>query len=245
MKTTQPSAPCPREDGRAADALRPLDFELNVQRHAAGSVLIRAGHTHVLCAVSVEARVPPHRLASGGGWLTAEYALLPGATDRRVRRERSGPSGRTAEIQRLIGRSLRAVVDIDRLGARTFHVDCDVLQADGGTRCASITGAWVALQLAMRRFGVEAASRGQVAAVSLGILGGEVRCDLDYAEDSQADVDFNYVAAEGGLVELQGCAEGGLFSRAQLNAMLDQGERACAALFEAQRRALALGIERG
>lgn len=232
-------APTTRALDRAAEDLRPLSFERGLQRHAAGSVLVRWGHTHVLCAVNFEDRVPPHRMGSGGGWLTAEYSMLPGSTHGRVRRDRSATSGRTAEIQRLIGRSLRAAVDLDKLGARTVHVDCDVIQADGGTRCASITGAWVALALALAAEGrTLRALPPPVAGVSIGILGDRVLCDLDYAEDSHADVDLNFIATPGGIVEVQGSAEGAVFARRQLDAMLTLGEAACARIFELQRQAV-------
>jgi ribonuclease PH len=232
-------APTTRLDDRASDALRPLSFERGLQRHAAGSVLVRWGHTHVLCAVNFEDRVPPHRMGSGGGWLTAEYSMLPGSTHGRVRRDRSATSGRTAEIQRLIGRSLRAAVDLDKLGARTVHIDCDVIQADGGTRCASITGAWVALALALAAEGrTMRALPPPVAGVSIGILGSRVLCDLDYSEDSHADVDLNFVATPAGIVEVQGSAEGAVFARAQLDAMLNVGEAACAQIFALQRQAV-------
>ncbi len=225
----------PRSDGRAADALRPLSFELGVQRNVPGSVLVRWGETHVLCAATFEDRVPPHRLQSGGGWLSAEYAMLPGATKERQKRERPNVSGRTAEIQRLIGRSLRAVVNLDQLGQRTLWIDCDVVQADGGTRCASITGAWVATALAIRTAGLKLRSPlVPVAAVSVGIVKGETLLDLCYIEDSGADVDLNYVATPNGIVEVQGTAEGSPFPRARLDGLLDVAGRACETLFALQ-----------
>ena len=205
---------------------------------------MRQGNTHVLCTVMVEEKVPAHRMASGGGWLTAEYAMMPGATAERQRRERPSVSGRTAEIQRLIGRSLRAVIDLDKTGPRTFWIDCDVLQADGGTRCASITGSYVAMALALRKVFPNrpiTALPPPVAAISVGIVQGELRVDLDYAEDSTAEVDLNYVLCPSGIVEVQGTAEGRPFPRERLNAMLDAAEAACQSLFAAQR--VALGLE--
>jgi ribonuclease PH len=230
-----------RPESRENHALRPLTFELGLQRHAAGSVLVRQGNTHVLCAVTVEDKVPQHRLSSGGGWLTAEYSMLPGSTQERQRRERPSPSGRTSEIQRLIGRSLRAAVDLDKTGPRTFWIDCDVLQADGGTRCASITGSYVAMALAMRSvFPNRPTLAMPVAAISVGIVQGEVRVDLDHSEDSTAEVDLNYVACTNGIIEVQGTAEGRPFPRARLDEMLDAAQTACARVFEAQRAALGL-----
>ncbi len=197
-----------RKDGRLADALRPVSIDIDIQRAASGSALIRWGHTHVLCAASFDDSVPQHRQGKGG-WLTAEYTMLPGATRPRFKRERAKVGGRTTEIQRLIGRSLRAAVDLDRLGPRTLYIDCDVLQADGGTRCASITGAWVAAALAIARDGEPRTCPlpRPLAAVSLGVVGGEVLLDLDYSEDSRADVDLNFVARDDGIVEVQGTAE--------------------------------------
>jgi ribonuclease PH len=232
-----------RADGRTPAALRPITIELGVQHQAAGSVLIRWGNTHVLCAASVENRVPPHRLASGGGWLTAEYAMLPGSGDQRIRRERGKVKGRTAEIQRLIGRSLRAAVDLNALGPRTLSLDCDVINADGGTRCASITGAYIATCIAMHGIAQKDhtpfVAPLQVAAVSVGLLDGQVLTDLMYTEDYAADVDLNFVGSTKGIVEVQGTAEGAVFGRAQLTAMLDAAEAACAELFTLQRQALA------
>jgi ribonuclease PH len=223
--------------------LRPITIELGVQHQAAGSALIRWGNTHVLCAASVANQVPPHRLGSGGGWLTAEYAMLPGSGDQRIRRERGKVGGRTAEIQRLIGRSLRATVDLDALGPRTLNLDCDVINADGGTRCASITGAYIAACVAMhgiaQKDGKPFVAPRQVAAVSVGLLGDQVLTDLMYTEDYAADVDLNFVGTTDGIVEVQGTAEGAVFGRAQLNAMLDAAEAACAELFALQREALA------
>lgn len=225
-----------RSDGRELEALRPIEIELGPQRGPAGSALIRWGHTHVLCAATFEDRVPAHR-QNGGGWLTAEYSMLPGSSHDRIRRERAHVSGRTAEIQRLIGRSLRAVVDLDNLGPRTLWLDCDVLQADGGTRCASITGAWVAAAVALLRTGTRLSKLPPpVAAVSLGVLGAHVLVDLAYDEDSKADVDLNFVACPKGIVEIQGTAEGRTFDQAQLTRMTELGHAACQGLFAIQQR---------
>ncbi|MCB9528983.1 MAG: ribonuclease PH [Myxococcales bacterium] len=243
-----PSPTAGRPDGRALDALRPITLTLGAQSGPAGSALIRWGGTHVLCAASVEDRVPHHRLGSGGGWLTAEYDMLPGAGNTRVRRSRDKLGGRTAEIQRLIGRSLRAAVDLDRLGAHTLWIDCDVLDADGGTRCASITGAYVAVCLAIQKIAradhKKPAYPRPVAAVSVGLHQGRALLDLCYAEDSAAEVDLNFVATEDGIVEIQGTAEGRPFTRAELDAMLTLADKGCAELFALQRQTLAaLGIE--
>ncbi|HJV38658.1 MAG TPA: ribonuclease PH [Geothrix sp.] len=238
---------------RCGDELRSLDFETGVQLHAAGSCLIRMGRTHVLCAASLEEKVPGWMKGRGTGWLTAEYGMLPAATNTRSDREaaRGKQQGRTVEIQRLIGRSLRQAVDLSALGERTLTVDCDVLNADGGTRCASITGAWVAAALALRSRGLGAALVRQVAAVSAGIVeAGDGRrglvLDLEYEEDHLAAVDCNLVAARaapgGGelmLVELQGTGEGRPFSRVEADGLVDLGLAGCAALMEAQRAALA------
>lgn len=231
-----------RSDGRRPDQLRPLEILTGFQKHAEGSALIKLGDTWVLCAASVEKSVPPFLIGKGTGWLTAEYAMLPRSTHTRSKRD---PGGRGKEIQRLIGRSLRAAVDLDRLGERTITVDCDVLSADGGTRVASITGAWVALALAIDKLVARgdladaSALRPPVAAVSAGIVDGEVVLDLPYLEDSRAEVDLNVVMTEGGeLVEVQGTAEHGAFSRAQLDAMLDVAGRGIAALTAAQRKAV-------
>jgi ribonuclease PH len=216
-----------RTNNRAADQLRPLSLEYNFQPQAAGSVLIRLGNTHVLCAVSVEEEVPPFLKGRGQGWITAEYGMLPGATNSRNRRETKGQSGRTMEIQRLIGRSLRMLVDLKSFGERTLRVDCDVLNADGGTRTASITGAALALRLALRGLvakGVlaELPPLTPVAAVSVGIVAGQAVLDLDYGEDSAAEVDANFVmTGDGRLIEVQGSAEGAPFGRQDFLAMLD------------------------
>lgn len=227
----------PRSDGRRADELRPVHLEPDAQRHPAGSALVRFGATHVLCAASCEDGAP--RFRDGRGWVTGEYAMLPGSTDTRSRRERNGPGGRSKEIERLIGRSLRAVVDLDALPDLTLTVDCDVLEADGGTRTAAITGGWVALARALRSLGLEPALTGQVAAVSVGVIDGEPRLDLPYEEDVRAEVDMNVVAtADGRLVEVQGTAEGAPFDRAALDRLLDLALAGCEQLFVLQRAAV-------
>ena len=238
-----------RPSGRAVDALRDVTIVPGFARHAEGSVLIRAGGTEVLCAASVEARVPGFLRNSGQGWVTAEYGMLPRATHTRGDREaaRGKQSGRTQEIQRLIGRSLRAVIDRAVLGEMTITLDCDVLNADGGTRCAAITGAWVALSLACRhlvRMNVLKASpvTGQVAAVSCGLSGGAAVLDLDYAEDSSADADANFVLTDGGgIVEIQGTAEKAPFSEAQFHDLLALAKLGTGRLFALQRAALEQG----
>ena len=237
---------------RQTKELRPLDLEKGVQLHASGSCLVKLGRTHVLCAASLEDRVPGWMKGRGSGWLTAEYGMLPAATHTRSDREaaKGKQQGRTVEIQRLIGRSLRQAVDLSALGERTLALDCDVLNADGGTRCAAITGAWVAVALALRTQGLEAALVRQVSAVSVGLVEtGEGRrgmvLDLDYEEDHLAAVDCNLVAARpmsiGDLefVEFQGTGEGRPFSRAEAAGLVDLGLLGCAALMEAQRAALA------
>ncbi len=236
-----------RPSGRALDALRPLSFETHVSRHAEGSCLIRMGETQVLCTASLEESVPPFLRKTGLGWVTAEYGMLPRATTTRNRREAAAgkQTGRTVEIQRLIGRALRAGVDRAALGERQITVDCDVLQADGGTRCAAITGGWVALRLAvdrlMERGDIKADPlTSQVAAVSCGIYGGVPVLDLDYAEDSVVGTDANFVmtgALE--LIEVQGSAEGATFSRAELDRLMDLAEAGVGALTAAQKAALA------
>ncbi len=232
---------------RALGAIRPVRMARRYTRYAEGSVLIEVGHTHVLCTASVEERVPPHQRGTGEGWITAEYGMLPRATHTRGSREaaRGKQSGRTQEIQRLIGRSLRAVVDLKALGERTITVDCDVIQADGGTRCASITGAWVALYDAVQHLiakGQLAQSpiTAQLAAISVGIVNGQPHLDLNYEEDSGCETDMNVVmTSNGGLVEVQGTAEGQAFSRAEANAMLDLAESGVRQLMQAQLAALA------
>ena len=227
-----------RRDGRGDAALRPVTLVAGVQRHPAGSVRIDAGGTSVLVAASVEDRGP--RWRDGRGWVTAEYAMLPGSTDSRSARDRRGVGGRVKEIERLVGRSLRAAVDLDALPDVTVTVDCDVLSADGGTRTAAITGGWVALALALDAVGAPGALTGQVCAVSVGLVDGTALLDLDQAEDNRADVDMNVVAtADGALVEVQGTAEGAPFSRAQHDALLDLALAGCAELAAAQRAALA------
>ena len=236
-----------RPSGRLPAALRAVSIEPGFSRHAEGSCLIRMGHTEVLCAASVEARVPSFLRNSGQGWVTAEYGMLPRATHTRGEREaaRGKQSGRTQEIQRLIGRSLRAVVDRAALGEMSITLDCDVLNADGGTRCASITGAWVALSLALRhlvRLNVLKALPlgGQVAAVSCGLVDGQAVLDLDYAEDSGAQADANFVLTDaGGIVEIQGTAEKSPFSEAQFAELMALARTGCGALFAMQRDALA------
>lgn len=220
-----------RLDGRAPDQLRPVEIVTNVQKYAEGSVLIKFGNTHVLCSASIEAGVPPWLKGRGKGWLTAEYSLLPRATHTRTRRERNGASGRTQEIQRLIGRSLRAAIDLQLLGERTVALDCDVLQADGGTRTAAITGAYVALAHAFATLVKDGSLKAsplvtQIAAISVGIVDGEPLLDLTYAEDSTAAVDCNIVqTGSGAFVEVQGTAEGQPFDRQQMDQMLDLGSK--------------------
>lgn len=232
-----------RADGRTADELRPTRITLGAQAFAEGSALIEAGMTRVLCAVSVEDKVPRFLRGTGRGWVTAEYAMLPRATHTRAQRERT-PRGRSQEIQRLIGRSLRAAVDMDKLGERTFTVDCDVLQADGGTRTAAITGAYVALHQAFAALAAdgmlaEMPLRTAVAATSVGIVEGAVMLDLCYDEDSCADADFNVVmTAAGEFVELQGSAERAPFSRDALDEALAAAERGIRRLIRIQRDAI-------
>ena len=239
-----------RNDGRRPTDLRPVKISPGYISHAEGSVLIEMGNTVVLCCVSVEDRVPRFTLGTGSGWITAEYAMLPRATLTRTPREQSARSGRTAEIQRLIGRSLRSVARMDLLGERTFAVDCDVIKADGGTRTAAITGAYVALAEALHKL-VEAKSinsfplQGAVAAVSAGIVDGIALLDLNYEEDYKAALDFNVVMTEAGeFVEVQGTGESHPFKRSEMNDILDMSEAGIRQLFEAQRSALAtIGIQ--
>jgi ribonuclease PH len=244
-----------RPSGRAADQLRAVKLTRRFTKHAEGSVLVACGDTQVLCTASVLEKVPFHVKGSGGGWLTAEYGMLPRATHTRGDREaaRGKQSGRTQEIQRLIGRSLRAAVDLSQLGERTIHVDCDVLQADGGTRTASITGAWVAVSDALNWLVAEgklatSPMRAQVAAISVGVWNGTPVLDLDYAEDVACDTDMNVVMLgqgdEGdknsdGLIEVQGTAEGAAFSRTELNQLLDLAGKGVRELMAAQRAVLA------
>ena len=234
--------PSARADGRGPRDLRAISFELGVQKWAEGSCLVKFGDTQVLCAATISDRVPPHLRGKGTGWVTAEYSMLPRATAERSDREsaKGRVGGRTHEIQRLIGRSLRGVVDLGRLGERTITVDCDVLQADGGTRTASITGGYVALGSALITFGMERLLTSKVAAVSVGIVNGLGYLDLDYSEDSRAEVDMNVVGTDGGTyVEIQGTAEGKPFDRAAANSMLDLADEGLARLFVAQAEVLA------
>lgn len=242
-----PDATTPRPSGRAPDQLRPVSFTRHFTGHAEGSVLVAFGATRVLCTASVETGVPPFLRGKGQGWLTAEYGMLPRSTGSRMDREavRGKQSGRTVEIQRLIGRSLRAAIDLSLLGEYTIKIDCDVIEADGGTRTAAISGACVALVDALNTL----QRRGElttdplrflVAAVSVGVWSGLPVADLDYAEDSRADCDMNVVVAEdGGLIEVQGTAEGQVFARSELDAMLDLAVVACERINAAQRSALA------
>jgi ribonuclease PH len=239
------SDPHKRTDGRRADELRAVRITPGFMPYAEGSALIEMGNTRVICTATLDERVPPFRRNSGQGWLTAEYAMLPRATQQRTQREtgRGGASGRTHEIQRLIGRSLRAVTNLSKLGERTITIDCDVLQADGGTRTASITGAYVALVLACRRLVREnklsaLPLTGEVAAVSVGVVAGVPLLDLKYDEDSRAAVDMNVVCTgDGRFVELQGTAEGEPFTTEQTDALLALARAGLQTLFEAQRAA--------
>ncbi len=236
-----------RPSKRAADEMRKVTFERGVARYAEGSCLVRFGDTHVLCAASLEDKPPPWLRGQGRGWVTAEYAMLPRATLTRSKRESSTGrvSGRTQEIQRLIGRSLRAVVDQPRLGERQITIDCDVLQADGGTRTASITGAWIALRdclgwMTQRSILRDSPLKDHVAAVSCGVVAGESMIDLDYAEDSSAETDANFVmTGSGGLVEVQGSAEGAPFSEAELLKMMALARAGIRQLVGLQKAAIA------
>lgn len=235
-----------RHDGRKNHELRPIKIKRRYTRSAPGSVLYQSGETIVLCTASVDERVPEWMAGKGKGWLTAEYAMLPGSTRPRKRREREKLDGRTTEIQRLIGRSLRAIVDLDAIGERTIAVDCDVLQADGGTRTASITGAWIALVDAVRTLPAAAngariknSLRDSIAAVSVGIVDGQAVLDLDYREDAEACVDMNVVmTGQGQFVEVQGTGEEATFSHKQLNEMLALAENRVKLLAAAQKKAL-------
>lgn len=234
-----------RHDGRKSDDLRPLSFKRRYTRHAAGSVLVRMGRTTVLCTCSVELSVPPFLVGTGKGWLTAEYAMLPGSTSPRKARDRAGKvDGRSVEIQRLIGRSLRAVVHLEKLGERTLAIDCDVLEADGGTRTASINGAYVALIDALSAnksvLGpIDQAVRGSVAAVSVGLLEDVELLDLDYCEDKDAEVDLNLVMTGAGqFIEVQGTGEEATFTRSQLDRMLKLGKLGIDRITKCQREAL-------
>ena len=236
----------PRTDGRAPDQLRPVVIHPNFSKHAEGSVLIEVGDTRVICTASVQEKVPPFLYRSGKGWVTAEYGMLPRATTDRTEREaaRGKQGGRTMEIQRLIGRSLRAAVNAEMLGERTIWIDCDVIQADGGTRTASITGSYVALVLALGRMYVDGNLASWpvndfLAAISVGMIGGQACLDLNYEEDSKAGVDMNVVATEKGrFVELQGTAEGATFSEEEMTAMLSLAKSGIAQLVGKQREVL-------
>jgi ribonuclease PH len=234
-----------RTDGRQPNELRPLTFKRRYTRQAPGSVLVRMGRTTVLCTCCVELTVPPFLVGTGKGWLTAEYGMLPGSTNTRKPRDRAGKvDGRSVEIQRLIGRSLRAVVDLERLGERTLWIDCDVLEADGGTRTASINGAYVALLDALHSSKhvlgpAKAFIRDSVAAVSVGLLNDAELLDLDYSEDKDAEVDLNLVmTGAGAFIEVQGTGEEATFSRRQLDRLLDLGKLGIDAITAAQRKAL-------
>jgi ribonuclease PH len=233
-----------RIDGRAPGALRPVTMTRGCNAYAEGSCLIEVGETRVICTASVEEKVPPFLKGQGTGWVTAEYSMLPRATRTRTNRDVGKPSGRTVEIQRLIGRSLRSVVSMPQLGERTIWLDCDVIQADGGTRTASITGAYVALVEALAKLKAQKQIRelpllDQLAAVSVGIVGGQVCIDLNYDEDSTAAVDMNVViTGDGRLVEVQGTAEGDPFSRRQMDLLMDSAAAGAKELFQKQREAL-------
>lgn len=236
-----------RPSGRTLDAMREVTIETGVMKHAEGSCLIKVGGTHVLCSATIEDKAPSFLRNTGQGWVTAEYGMLPRATNTRNRREAAAgkQSGRTQEIQRLIGRSLRAGTDRAALGERQITVDCDVLQADGGTRCASITGGWVALRLAVNKLLKSGAVTSDpivdhVAAVSCGIYAGQSVLDLDYAEDSEAGTDGNFIlTGRGRLIEVQLSAEGATFSRAEMDGLMDLAAGGCTALVAAQKAALA------
>ena len=235
-----------RPSGRNVDEMRPISIETGITKHAEGSCLIKCGDTHVLCTATIDPGVPRFLKGSGLGWVTAEYGMLPRATNTRMRREaKNGQSGRTQEIQRLIGRSLRAGVDRVALGERQITVDCDVIQADGGTRCASITGGWVALRLAVNKLMkagdvISDPLIDPVAAVSCGIYAGQPVLDLDYPEDSEAGVDGNFVLlGNGQMIEVQMSAEGSTYSREQMNTLLDLADKGVAELMATQKAAVA------
>ncbi|MFN2616247.1 MAG: ribonuclease PH [Thermoleophilaceae bacterium] len=239
-----------RRDGRSPDELRPVTIAPGFMRSATGSALFEAGGTRVICTASVEDEVPKWLAGKGRGWTTAEYGMLPASTGERKRRDvsRGRPDGRTVEIQRLIGRSLRGVIDFERLGERTVWIDCDVLEADGGTRCAAVTGGFVALELALRRLVAEGALEsvplnGSLAAVSCGVVDGEALLDLDYSEDARAEVDANVVmTGDGGLVEVQATAERTPLSRASLDELLALAAAGIERLRAAQEEAVAAGV---
>jgi ribonuclease PH len=233
-----------RSENRTNDTIRKTEIELGIQPYAEGSVLISTGNTRVICSASIEDMVPPFKKGSGEGWVTAEYSLLPRSTHTRVRRERSKVGGRTQEIQRLIGRAMRACIDLTKIEERTILIDCDVLQADGGTRTASITGAWIALKLAadtLLKGGYinEDPIHSQIAAISAGIIDGQALLDLDYAEDFEAEVDMNFVMNDKlEFIEVQGTAEKQTFSREMLNTLLDLAEKGVSELMKHQLTAL-------
>ena len=230
-----------RADGRTPGQMRPVSIDVGVQKWAAASLIYRQGDTHVICSATVEDRVPPHLRGKGTGWVTAEYAMLPASTSERMQREsmKGRPGGRTYEIQRLVGRALRGVVDTSVMGERTVTIDCDVLQADGGTRCASITGGYVALVLALRKVGLERAVSSKIAAISVGIVAGTPLLDLEYTEDSTAEVDFNVVMTGADqFVEVQGTAEREPFSQATLDELLRLARKGINELFALQAAAL-------
>ena len=235
-----------RPSGRTIDQIRPISIEIDITKHAEGSCLIKCGDTHVICTASVEENVPPFLRKSGLGWVTAEYGMLPRSTGSRMRREAGSgkQSGRTLEIQRLIGRSLRSVVDRVVLGERQVTIDCDVIQADGGTRCASITGGWIALRLAVDKLIEKKIVKNDpiidhVAAISCGIYAGTPLVDLDYLEDSDAGVDANFVmSSDMKLIEIQGSAEGARFTRDEFNKLMDLAENGVATLINAQKQVI-------
>ena len=235
-----------RPSGRTIDQIRPISIEIDITKHAEGSCLIKCGDTHVICTASVEENVPPFLRKSGLGWVTAEYGMLPRSTGSRMRREAGSgkQSGRTLEIQRLIGRSLRSVVDRVVLGERQITIDCDVIQADGGTRCASITGGWIALRLAIDKLIEKKIIKNDpildhVAAISCGIYAGTPLVDLDYLEDSDAGVDANFVmSSDMKLIEIQGSAEGARFTRDEFNKLMDLAENGVATLINAQKQVI-------
>ena len=235
-----------RKDGRKSDEMRPVLIERNYTKFAHGSVLIQVGDTRVICTASVDEGVPPHKRNTGQGWVTAEYSMLPSSTHTRTSREssRGKVTGRTQEIQRLIGRSLRSIIDLEKLGERTVWIDCDVIQADGGTRCASITGAFIALMLAMKKLKKDKAIkeipvRDYVAAISAGIVGGKNCLDLDYDEDSEADVDMNIIkTGSGGFVEIQGTGEREPFTDKQMKEMLALADKGIKELVAIQKKAV-------
>ena len=235
-----------RPSGRTINQIRPISIEIDITKHAEGSCLIKCGDTHVICTASVEENVPPFLRKSGLGWVTAEYGMLPRSTGSRMRREAGSgkQSGRTLEIQRLIGRSLRSVVDRVVLGERQITVDCDVIQADGGTRCASITGGWIALRLAVNKLIEKKIIKDDpildhVAAISCGIYAGTPLVDLDYLEDSDAGVDANFVmSSDMKLIEIQGSAEGARFTRDEFNKLMDLAENGVSTLIDAQKQAI-------